>query len=244
MNKNRFRAMTVAGILVASSLFGTTAMATNQTTVTLNVVKGNTYTLTVPADVTVEASGYTKTTGIKVTSDNDMSSKKKVVVTASSANDWNLKSGEKSVAYAFTASESETDTTTSFDFEGNDINAEGGKTQDAWVYVTADDYKTAEEGVEYSDVITFNAEVKNLAVFEKADASTFDWDNIKSLSPLEARTLKEEMKGMGLTDFYLLYRLNGMVFREYCDTNLSQSITKEKLEAVIDEASYYYVPIK
>ena len=59
------------------------------------------YTITIPATLTVEQKGWNATDGItaKVKSGDTFDSSKKLTVTAASANEWNLKSGENAIAY-------------------------------------------------------------------------------------------------------------------------------------------------
>ena len=158
MKKRKLLALASACVLLVGT--GTTVLATGSeekkegsTAVTLNV---SSYTLTVPATVTVSKAGYTELNGgIKVRADRD-DWMHDVTVSATSNNDWkfiNTTDEGKTVSYTLCESNSSTDMKKEFDFLNYEIHG-GGKTITPYIYVSESAYNDAKDG-EYKDTITF-----------------------------------------------------------------------------------------
>ena len=111
----------------------------------------STYTLTIPSTLNVSGSGWNATSGISATG--TLADGKTLAVTATSANNWALKSGDNSVGYTLTT-------------------AEGGSRTTSWEFTTLDgtakpmgiiveDYSSMPAGT-YTDTVTFTAAVESL----------------------------------------------------------------------------------
>ena len=123
-------AMLLSFVLVLGLLPGVTAWAD--------------YTITIPAALTVENSGWNDAGGISATG----TAGTKLTVTASSTNGWALKSGENSVGYTLTTAAGGAPTTT-WEFATLD-----GTAQPMGIIV--DEYSAKPAGT-YTDTVTFTA---------------------------------------------------------------------------------------
>ena len=132
------------------------------TTVKLTVDTTVDYVLTIPATLEVANKGWNEIAdGIKAdNTDNKFKSTKKVVVTASSDNSWQLKADgvASGISYELKGAESDNNSNDSavWEFGAEELNTEGGTTKTAGVNVS--DYDDADPG-EYEDTITFSASV-------------------------------------------------------------------------------------
>ena len=124
------------------------------------------YTITIPATLSVESAGWNATDGItaKVKSGDTFDSSKKLTVTAASANEWNLKSGENAtIAYKMASnteqekSYADATATTSIDISAEDLNTGNYK---APFGIVVEDYTDKPAG-EYKDTVTFTAKVED-----------------------------------------------------------------------------------
>ena len=161
-----------AVLLMTAILFGATSAvaADYKTKLSLTVPKteANTsydeaYVLEVPADFTITAAGWNELGKIKISHATDsgdaFSSAKKVVVTAVSANNWNLvMSGDttQTIGYTLKTAKDDTAATTEFTFTAEQIN--NGASQD--IGVDVEDY-TAKKAGDYEDEITYEVSVEN-----------------------------------------------------------------------------------
>lgn len=137
------------------------------------------YTITIPATLTVEQKGWNATDGItaKVKSGDTFDSSKKLTVTAASANEWNLKSGENAIAYKMASateqekSYADATATTSLEISAEDLNTGN---YEAPFGIVVEDYTDKPAG-EYKDTVTFTAKVEN-AVTTKTVTFNTDTD--------------------------------------------------------------------
>ena len=153
------------------------------------------YLVTIPATLTVDNSGWNALgTGIKVekapkagTTDTflDFDPAKKVTITATSANEWKLKSDEttKTVGYTLKSASTDTAAVTTWDFLANEI-TQDGTTKTAGIDVNADDYDAAPAGT-YTDKITFTISVEDAAYVPKTFTSLSDGDILRVGDTLE-----------------------------------------------------------
>ena len=109
----------------------------------------STYTLTIPSTLNVANSGWNATSGISATG--TLADGMKLTVTAASANNWSLKSGDNSVGYTLTTAEGGSQTT-SWEFTTLDGTAQG-------LGIIVDDYSAKPAGT-YTDTVTFTAKVE------------------------------------------------------------------------------------
>lgn len=168
MKHGRFTAMsTMAAMLAGSMATAMPVMAESKTTtVSLTVEKpANTYTLSVPANTTLNSDGTATelTNGITIT-DGNLEDGKKLTVTASSGNNWKIKADGVSTGIGYTLySDAGTTKATSWEFSQAEANAANGTTKSVYAGIVADDAKNASAGT-YSDTITFSAQLKETTI--------------------------------------------------------------------------------
>lgn len=154
--KKRILSFALAGTMMFGLMPGMTMTA-------LAADNVSTYTLQIPSTLNVSAAGWNETSGLTaaVSSGNTFDSGKKLSVTASSANNWSLKSGDNSVGYNLTTatgSYSNSATPASWEFTAAELNANGGTNKAMGIIV--DDYSTKPAGT-YQDTVTFTAKVED-----------------------------------------------------------------------------------
>ena len=119
------------------------------------------YTLTIPATLAVENSGWNSIGDITATG--TLAQGKKLNVTAASENSWNLTSGENTVAYKLCGETEKTKTyadaaaTTALDISKESLEQTGGFSVPIGIVV--EDYSSKPAG-DYSDTVTFTAKVE------------------------------------------------------------------------------------
>ena len=154
------------------------------------------YTITIPATLTVEQKGWNATDGItaKVKSGDTFDSSKKLTVTAASANEWNLKSGENAIAYKMASateqekSYADATATTSIDISAEDLNTGNYK---APFGIVVEDYTDKPAG-EYKDIVTFTAKVEDAApAVTSLDAATTAWTTGTYAVPADGLTYSD-----------------------------------------------------
>lgn len=120
------------------------------------------YVLTIPATLDVQQAGWNATDGLaaQVKSGDTFSASKKLSVTASSANNWTLKSGDNSVGYTLTTASGGSLTTT-WEFSADELNASGGTTKAMGIVV--EDYSDKPAGA-YQDTVTFTASLVDASI--------------------------------------------------------------------------------
>ena len=112
----------------------------------------NTYTLTIPSTLTVANPGWNATDGISATG--SLASGKKLTVTASSDVGFALVSGTNQIGYTLAAASTDTEATTSWEF---DTLSSAATTKPLGIIV--DDYSSKPAGT-YTDTVTFTAKVE------------------------------------------------------------------------------------
>ena len=119
-------------------------------------IKDASYTITIPAKLTVANPGWNATAG--VTASGEIAEGTKLTVTATSENSWNLKSGDNAVGYYLATAEGGAKTT-AWEFTVDELAAENGTTKDMGAVV--EEYVNAPAG-DYADTVTFTAEIRSL----------------------------------------------------------------------------------
>lgn len=148
--EHEFTEIIASGSYVAELTIG-------EITVTCNLlITGMTYTITIPATVSVDKEGFNAFgDGIKIcnlqNSDADMDG---LMVSAASANDWKLVKDSNSVRYGLRESEASESDVLEFKFAKGDIISETGKIIACGVFINAEDFENAPEG-DYTDTITW-----------------------------------------------------------------------------------------
>ena len=113
---------------------------------------GSDYTVTIPATLTVENSGWNDAGGISVTG--TLEANKKLIVSASSDGEYALVSGENKVAYTLAATSGGAETTS-----GEFTTLPGSAT----LGIIVEDYSSKPAGT-YTDTVTFTAAVENAGI--------------------------------------------------------------------------------
>lgn len=116
-------------------------------------VKESTYTLTIPAALTVVDSGWNATDGISATG--ELASSKKLIVTASSDDEYALVSGENKVSYKLATASTDTEATTSWVFD-----TLSSTTSTKPMGIIVEDYTGKPAGT-YTDTVTFTASLED-----------------------------------------------------------------------------------
>lgn len=153
--KKSLFAIALSGVVLTGMIPGTTLKsyaADNSTD----------YVLTIPATLDVQSVGWNATDGLaaQVKSGDTFSATKKLSVTASSANNWTLKSGDNSVGYTLTTASGGSQTTT-WVFSADELNTSGGTTKAMGIVV--DDYSGKPAGT-YQDTVTFTASLVDASI--------------------------------------------------------------------------------
>ena len=141
--------------------FNMTALADGDTNTT-------SYTLTIPSALTVANSGWNATDGISATG--TLESGKKLTVTATSVNNWALKTDDNSVGYKIATASTDTTATTSWEFTELSNTA----TTKA-MGIIVEDYSTKPAGT-YQDTVTFTASVVSATKKLTLTGRYIDWD--------------------------------------------------------------------
>ena len=137
--------------------FSMTAFADGDTT---------SYTLVIPSTLSVANSGWNATDGISATG--TLASDKKLTVTASSGDEFALVSGENKVGYKLATAETDTEATTSWEFDSLSNTA---TTKPLGIIV--DDYSEKPAGT-YQDTVTFTAKVESAVIPGSGFTASFD----------------------------------------------------------------------
>ena len=122
--------------------------------VTASAGDTSTYTITIPSTLTVENSGWNSIGNISASG--TLEDGKKLNITATSLNNFALKSGDNSVTYTIKNASTDTKATTSWDFTKEQLTT--GATQAIGIDVS--DYSSKPAGT-YQDTVTFTAMVKD-----------------------------------------------------------------------------------
>lgn len=149
MRLKKFGALLVAGAMMTGTIG---VMSPTQA----RAAETNTYIMTVPADTAIQSAGWNSLGNIQVTGTVDTG--KKVTVTATTTNNFALKSGDNSVSYTMKTAYEDEAAKTSFEFDAASINAAGGASQAIGIDVTNFSGKPAGT---YTDTITFTGKMSD-----------------------------------------------------------------------------------
>ena len=178
------------------------------------------FTLTIPATLTVANSGWNATTGITAqVKSGDTYTGANLIVTATSANSWALISGDNSVGYNLataTGTYSNTATPASWEFSAAELNASGGTNKAMGIIV--EDYSSKPAGT-YQDTVTFVANVKRIITLQcGSETYTISFTSGQKWNEI---TLPEGIE-IDL-DGYIVSRSQGSFCLAYSDTQISVS---------------------
>ncbi len=118
---------------------------------------GSTYSIVIPSTLTVANSGWNSIGNISATG--TLEDGKKLNITATSLNDFALKSGDNSVTYTIKNASTDPEATISWDFTKEQLTA--GATQA--IGIDVEDYSTKPAGT-YTDTVNFTASVSDAVV--------------------------------------------------------------------------------
>ena len=141
------------------ALFGVKTADGENNAVTASVtftINDPTYTIYIPAKLTVENAGWNATAG--VTASGEIAEGTKLTVTAASENSWNLKSGDNTVGYYLATAEGG-EQVTAWSFTAEELAAENGTNKPMGAVV--EEYFNKPAG-DYADTVTFTAEIRSL----------------------------------------------------------------------------------
>ena len=186
------------------------------------------YTLTIPSTLTVTNKGWNGTDGISATG--TLESGKKLTVTASSANNFALKSGSNSVGYKMATASTDTTAITSWEFTELS-NTATTKTMG----IIVDDYSSKPAGT-YQDTVTFTAKVETARQLHSFTLT----------GPYTHQSLVVEFyDGDKWSDMVAKYSLITNPAREYVGFSSDGFITKNgswvKMTDTVDPNATYYV---
>lgn len=150
------------GILLSLALV--IGIIPGMTTTALAAENSTDYTITIPATLSVANAGWNATDGItaQVKSGDTFDTGKKLTVTATSTNNWALKSGDNSVGYNLATASgtySASAAPASWEFSADELNAESGTNKPMGINVQDYTQMSIPAG-EYKDTVTFTAKVE------------------------------------------------------------------------------------
>ena len=159
--------MLCAAVMAVPMVFSANAIAPNDTKPGqyydyASISASSDYTLTIPASFDIKNSGWNEIGEIKA--GGTLEEGKKLVVTATSENDWALKSGENEVSYEMMNYEDDSAPATLWEF--TDLPASQS------IGINVEDYKGMPAG-NYTDTVTFTASVANAATVLTSDHLTW-----------------------------------------------------------------------
>ena len=132
----------------------------------------STYTLTIPAAVTVSGAGWNATGGVGASG--ELAKGKKLTVTAASGDDFALVcEGKGTIGYYLAATATDTQPTTTWTFTALD---DDPATQPMGVIVSETDYNSARPGT-YTDTVTFTAQVEDANPLQKLTVPAYVWSD-------------------------------------------------------------------
>ena len=135
-------------------------------------ITNSTYTLTIPAAVTVSGAGWNATDGVGASG--ELATGKKLTVTAASGDAFALVcEGKGTIGYYLAATATDTQPTTSWTFTALDDET---TTQPMGVIVSEADYSSARPGT-YTDTVTFTAQVEDAAALQKLTIPAYVWSD-------------------------------------------------------------------
>ena len=185
-------------------------------------ITNSTYTLTIPAAVTVSGAGWNATDGVGATG--ELAKGKKLTVTAASGDDFALVcAGKGQIGYYLAATATDTQPTTTWTFTALD---DDPATQPMGVIVSETDFSSARPGT-YTDTVTFTAQVEDDNPLQKltivADVTYLEIKVDVDFYYMAGETWKEaienhptENTGWSIFDYSELYGIKGV---QYTDEN-------------------------
>ena len=135
-------------------------------------ITNSTYTLTIPAAVTVSGAGWNATGGVSATG--ELAKGKKLTVTAASGDDFALVcQGKGQIGYYLAATATDIQPTTTWTFTALD---DDPATQPMGVIVSETDFSSARPGT-YTDTVTFTAQVEDADPLQKLTVPAYVWSD-------------------------------------------------------------------
>lgn len=241
MTLKKFGALLLAGAMMTGTIG---VMSPTQVKA---VTPANTYTMTVPANVNIQNSGWNALGDIKITGPVDTG--KKVTVTASTTNNFALKNGDNSVSYTLKKAANDTNTTTSFEFDAASINTEDGASQA--IGVDVEDFAGTPAGT-YTDTIQFTGTMSEGLLWsdnELMEVSLKTNDNkyalIFKLYGLKGGDIIYTKRTNGApTSKHATLQISGNVFTFICDdVEFELDFSNRKYKFIKNDSEYNWVYI-
>ena len=175
----RTTTMLCAAVMAVPMALSANARAPEQTDVgeligTVTIGKSSDYTITIPATFDIKNSGWNEIGDISASG--TLENGKKLVVTAASANDWALRSGENEVRYEMMNYEDDSAPATSWEF--TDLPASQS------IGINVEEYRGKPAG-SYTDTVTFTASVESAEYVPQTFTSLSDGDILRVGDTLE-----------------------------------------------------------
>ena len=167
------------------ALFGVKTADGENNAVTASVtftINDPTYTIYIPAKLTVENAGWNATAG--VTASGEIAEDTKLTVTAASANEWALKSGTNEIGYYLATAEGG-EQVTAWSFTAEELAAENGTNKPMGAVV--EEYINKPAG-DYADTVTFTASVAAVTKTITIGLSGGEWDGEIALTYADGDT--------------------------------------------------------
>lgn len=242
MRLKKFGALLLAGAMITGTI------GVMSPTEAKAATPANTYTMTVPANMEIQNSGWNSLGDIQITGPVD--SLKKVTVTASTTNNFNLVDGTNSVSYTMKTAENGSEQK-SFEFAAASINADGGASQAIGVDVA--DFAGKPAGT-YKDTITFTGTMTEalawseddwLYVYMENDEYQLNFDYI-SLESGSTEYIKYDKNNSQQADPYPLVdlKISGNVFTFTCEDVEFELDFSNKTYQIKGDSSYKFTYIK
>ncbi|WP_294473705.1 DUF6273 domain-containing protein [uncultured Ruminococcus sp.] len=185
-------------------------------------VTSSDYTITIPATFDIKNSGWNEIGEIKA--GGTLEEDKKLVVTATSANDWALRSGENEVRYEMMNYEDDSAPATSWEF--TDLPASQS------IGINVEDYSGKPAG-SYTDTVTFTASVtidnpyEAANIYDVVSFGGYDWYVINKRDDGVTLLMKKSFIKKGYNDEYVDVTWETCTLRAYLNNEFYNSFSDD-----------------
>ena len=196
--------------------------------VTDQPVTSSDYTITIPASFDIKNSGWNEIGEIKA--GGTLEEGKKLVVTATSANDWALKSGENEVGYEMMNYEDDSAPATSWEF--TDL------PESQSIGINVEDYSGKPAG-SYTDTVTFTASVTidnpyaAANIYDVVTFGDYDWYVIDKRDDGVTLLMKENLTTKGYNDSSASVTWETCSLRTYLNGEFYNSFSAEEKAKIV-----------
>ncbi|MBE6874876.1 MAG: hypothetical protein E7493_13385 [Ruminococcus albus] len=223
----RTTTMLCAAVMAVPMALSVYARAPEQTDVgeligTVTIGKSSDYTITIPATFDIKNSGWNEIGDISASG--TLENGKKLVVTATSANDWALRSGENEVRYEMMNYEDDSAPATSWEF--TDLPASQS------IGINVEEYRGKPAG-SYTDTVTFSASVTSAnpyaanSVGDEVTFGKYDWYVIKKSDDGVTLLMQNNLMNKAYNDSYKDVTWETCTLRTYLNGEFYNSFSAE-----------------